>query len=356
MPEKLRIGVIGCGTYGTHILKCLSAEARRDRIVLAALADPDEKTRAGAAERFGLAAFESAEAMIANTSLDAVAIATPDHLHHEPITSALANGLHVMTEKPLDVRSQRAEQLVEQFREAGLVLYVDMHKRFDPAHIRLRQDIISGHLGRLHHAAIHMEDRIEVPKLWLKNWASQSSPSWFLGINFYDLIGWLTDLEPVEVWATGQKGVLHQAGLPDLWDSIQAHVRYENGFTAAYGFSWILPDCFPSIVNQGLRMIGSEGIAEIDSQDRGSFAAYGSQNRSAVSNPFSTLEYDHPLHGPVTEGYTFEAIRHFIDVVNAHRAGQDVEGRYPGGQSVIGCIKLAEAVDRSLDAGGVVAV
>jgi len=225
MDRPLRIGVIGCGTYGTQILKCLAAEARRRRITLVALADTDDMARARAEARFALPGFASAEAMMHACTLDAVAIATPDHLHTGPIRAALAHGLHVMTEKPLDVQHDRAAALADDFVAANLVLYVDLHIRFDPAHIRLRHDIAAGALGRLHHAAVYMEDRIEVPTQWLRGWVAQSSPSWFLGINFYDLIGWLTGLAPVQVWATGQKGVLSGAGLGDVWDSVQANVK-----------------------------------------------------------------------------------------------------------------------------------
>src|SRR5690606_14683568 len=114
-------------TYGNLILRCLAGEARRGRIDLVALADTDAAARDRAAARFGLPGHASAGAMIAAHALDAVAIATPDHLHTAPIELALAHGLHVMTEKPLDVRLDRATRLADAFVAAGLVLYVDLH-------------------------------------------------------------------------------------------------------------------------------------------------------------------------------------------------------------------------------------
>ena len=354
MTSITRIGIVGCGTYGTLILKCLAARQRHGRVVLAAVADTDAVRRERAARAFGLPGYASAEEMMNACTLDAVAVATPDHLHAPVIEAALRHGLHVLTEKPLDVDSARGARLVADFAKSGLLLYVDQHKRFDPAHIRLRQDIASGALGRLHYGSVHMEDRIEVPETWLKGWIAHSSPSWFLGVNFYDLVTWLTGLAPVRVLATGQKGLLESKGIASAWDSIQAKVDYKDGFAMHYSLSWVLPASFPSIVNQGIRIVGDGGLAEVDSQQRGYFRASADAPTSAEVNPFGTLEYDHPLFGPVADGYVFDAISHFIDVLDAHSDGtsvSDLAGRYPDGGSALTAIRLAEAVDRSLESG-----
>lgn len=356
MSRPPRIGIVGCGTYGTQILKCFAAERRRGRINLVAVADLRADRLSRAQKAFGLPGYSDAEQMIAQSALNAVVVATPDHLHAPVIDTALRHGLHVLTEKPLDVDSARAAGLVERFAQAGLVLYVDQHKRFDPGHIRLREDIASGALGRLHYGSVHMEDRIEVPEVWLRDWVDRSSPSWFLGVNFYDLVTWLTGLAPLRVFATGQKGVLAARGMPGVWDSVQAKVEYESGFSMHYDLSWVLPASFPSIVNQGIRIVGGGGLAEVDSQQRGVFAATTTSAAPVVSNPFGVLEYDHPLFGPVTDGYVFQAMRHFIDVLDAVSGGAsaaDLAGRYPDGASAITAIRVAEAVDRSLASGGI---
>jgi len=109
-------------------------------------------------------------------------------------------------------------------------------------------------------------------------------------------------------------------------------------------------------VNQGLRIIGSAGIAEVDSQDRGSFIATTASPAGALLNPFSALEYDHPMFGAVTDGYVFESMRHFIDVVDAHLQGCAVAGRYPDGASALASIRLAQSVKRSLASGAIVTV
>lgn len=356
MEKKRRIGVIGGGVYGTQMLKCFAAQQAKGRVTLAALADLDPAILARHTASFGIEGYADYRDMMAKADLDAVAIATPDHLHAAVITAAVEHHLHVMSQKPLDVDSTRAAALVKACEDAGLLLYVDFHKRFDPAHIRLREDIAAGRLGRLQYGHVHMEDKIIVPVQWLKRWAAQSSPSWFLGIHFYDLVFWLTGRRPRSVLATGQKGKLQSLGLAGAWDSIQAKVEYDEGFTVSYDLNWILPESFPSIVNQGIRLVGEDGMAEVDSQDRGFFCAYGDSAGAAVVNPFGALEYTHPLFGTVTDGYTFHSMQQFVDVLDVLAAGRalaDIKGAYPDGASALVSTRIGEAVERGLRSGTV---
>lgn len=356
MSRKIRIGVVGGGVYGAQMLKCFAGEQARGRVELAGLADLSPEVLARHRDTFGVQGYGDYTEMMDKAGLDAVAVATPDHLHGEVITAAAEHGLHVLSQKPLDVDPARAAALVRHCADAGVLLYVDFHKRFDPAHIRLRSDIASGALGRLQYASAHMEDRIVVPTVWLKGWAARSSPSWFLGVHFYDLMYWLTGLRPQRVLASGHKGKLESLGLAGAWDSIQARVEYTTGFTVNYDLNWVLPESFPSIVNQGLRIVGEEGIAEVDSQERGYFAAYGRDSGSAQVNPYGALEYQHPLLGSRTEGYTFDSMAYFIDVLQALNEGRQIAelaGTYPCGESALVSTLIGEAVDRSIASGNI---
>lgn len=354
MNRPKRIGVVGGGIYGTQMLKCFAGQQRMGRIELAAIADLDRDVLARHSKKYGAQGYTDFVTMLNEGNLDAVAVATPDHLHAPVIREAVKRGLHVISQKPLDVNSARTRELIELCDNAGVLLYVDFHKRFDPGHIRLRNEIAAGDLGRLQYASVQMEDRIEVPTEWLKSWAARSSPSWFLGVHFYDLVYFLTGLEPVRVLASGYKGKLESMGLAGAWDSIQAKVEYEGGFSTNYDLSWILPKSFPTIVNQGIHIVGEEGMAEVDSQDRGYLTAYSRHAASVVANPFSSLEYEHPLFGTMTEGYTFASMSYFIDMLEALEKGRsitDLKGSYPDGHAALISTRIGEAVERSINSG-----
>src|SRR4030095_15603485 len=63
--------------------------------------------------------------------LDVLAVATPDHLHTQPILAALAKGVHVITEKPMCLSIHEADQIIDAARAQNRVVAVDMHKRYD---------------------------------------------------------------------------------------------------------------------------------------------------------------------------------------------------------------------------------
>jgi predicted dehydrogenase len=349
--KPVRIAVVGGGVYGSQMLNCFAAAQRRGQAELVALVDLDDAVLDRHESTSGIKGYKSLDAMLGAEALDAIAIATPDHLHLDGVLKGAEAGLHIISQKPLDVRAERVEQMIAACEARNRLLYVDFHKRFDPGHIRLRNDVKAGRLGTVQYGTVHMEDKIVVPTEWLKRWASASSPSWFLGVHFYDLVTWILSSTPVRVYATGQKGKLSGMGI-DTWDSIQARVEYANGASINFDLSWILPLSFPSIVNQGIRLVGENGIAEVDSQDRGMFAAYETgAGGSMVINPFGALEIEHPTQGRQLRGYTYESMTYFLDLVGALAEGASLaslNGTYPSANEAIHSTWIGEAVDESL--------
>jgi predicted dehydrogenase len=151
------------------------------------------------------------------------------------------------------------------------IFMVDFHKRLDMYHVELERAVREGQLGKILYGSAYMEDRIEVSRDWFKTWPAGSSPYWFIGVHFVDLIRWMIKSNGVKVFATGRREKLKSLG-NDFWDDISSLIVFENGATFAVDAGWILPDGFEAIVNQGIRVIGSEGIFEVDSQDRGAGA------------------------------------------------------------------------------------
>lgn len=353
---KARIGIIGGGIYGTQMLMAYYAAHKRGQIELAAFADIKEEVVKEQMTKFNVKGYTNYKEMLEKERLDAVAIVTPDHLHRE-ITLEVANrGVNILVQKPLDVSSKGGNEMVQAARENNVMLYVDFHKRFDPGHIQLKRDIKSGKLGKIQYGYIWIEDTIIVPSVWFKKWAQYSSPAWFIGIHFYDLIYWLLESKPKKVYATGIKDKLLGMGI-DTYDSIQAKVEFENGANISADTSWILPNNFPSEVNQGIRVVGSKGISEVDSQDRGIFYAYEEDQISIVPNPYGRLDREDPFYGTTPQGYTIESMLYFLDLVNQMKNGtklKDLEGAYPSGEEALVSTQICEAIHKSANTGRII--
>lgn len=353
---KPRVGVIGGGIYGTKILKAFSFAAKIGDIELVALADLKEEVVRQQAAAFGIKGYVDYKEMLRKEQLDAVAIVTPDFLHREITLEAAKHGVHVLVQKPLDTSSEGGLDMIRAAREQGIMLFVDFHKRFDPAHMQLKSDIKAGKLGSIQYGYAYMEDKIVVPSVWFKNWAQHSSPAWFLGIHFYDLIYWLLESKPERVYATGLKHKLVGMGI-DTYDSIQAKFEFANGAQFSMDASWVLPNSFPSIVNQGIRVIGSDGMTEVDSQDRGVLSAFEDEAASIVSNPYAALEVEQPFYGVAPQGYTFESMLYFTKLIGLLKNGmtlEQLEGAYPNGEEALVSTQMCEAVHESLKTGQII--
>jgi predicted dehydrogenase len=357
-----RIAVIGGGRFGEMHLRAFAQMQREGRVQLVGLADVDEKILAQRCEQYGIPGFSDYREMIDRTNSDAVTVVTPDFLHHEAAVCCLRAGKHVLVEKPLDVTVAGCREIVELAEARGLFVQVNFHKRYDPYHARLRDLIASGCLGEIEYGYAHVEDRIEVPRDWFRSWAARSSPSWFLGVHMYDLIRWLVQDEFRSVSATGFKKKLVSLGI-DTYDSIQAKLVLANGSSFTVDSSWILPESFEAVVNQGIRIVGSEGIAEVDTQDRGARTCAGALGGGTAAGKASmqTLNLGFFLEEKDSRGlsrfggYGITSIQDFAENVNHILEGAspaDLKGVHANGRDGLEISRVAAAIHESLQAGG----
>jgi predicted dehydrogenase len=288
--------------------------------------------------------------MIDEEDLDAVAVSTPDHLHREMSIYAMEQGKHVLVEKPMDLTTAGCVEMAKLADEKELLLQVDFHKRYDPYNIDIMRKVRDGKIGEPYYAYAYMEDKIIVPAEWLAGWAAETSPFWFIGVHKFDLVRWITGREAVAVRAYGFKGKLSGMGI-DTYDAVSASIEMEGGLHATIDVNWIMPRQFEATVNQGLRLLGSEGIVELDSQDRGlrySTAADG----TGTANLGSYFAEETVFGWTAVKGYFVDAIKDFLMNVLYLKSGGDIArlaGRYPSGWDGMRVTQVAEAVHQSID-------
>ena len=153
----MRIGLCGLGMMGqAHLGNALKS----DELEVAALCDSDP-TRLSLEEAVGgNLALQQAEGsldgvpryadfaeMLAQTELDAVALALPTDVHAEFAVQALQAGLHTFSEKPMALTVDGAEQMCQAARDAGRTLFIGHVVRFFPAYQAIHAMIRSGEHG-----------------------------------------------------------------------------------------------------------------------------------------------------------------------------------------------------------------
>lgn len=218
--------------------------------------------------------------------LDVMAVATPDHLHTQPILAALAKGVHVLTEKPMCLSTAEADEIIAAAKAKNLIVGVDMHKRYDPDHLRVRDDI-QKRIGAPLYGTAFLEEPLEVSTSTFK-WVESSDPFSYVGPHWTDLIYSYYKSKPVSLTAVGQKKRLVRDGI-NAYDAVQVRVDFDNGMSINFHNNWITPADFEGPVNQGHEIVGADGKVESDQQYRG-FRWWNAGGGSRTSNNHFTRD------------------------------------------------------------------
>lgn len=351
--NNIRIATVGVGRFGKFHLHAFKQMENLYNVQLVAAAETDLMKIPDIEKRFNIPVYTNYKEMIQKEELDAISVATQDHLHKDIVVYALSQGLHVFVEKPLDISTQGSSEMLNIAEQNNLLLQIDFHKRYDPYHIEIKELIDQGKFGKFLYGYCYMEDKIIVPRDWFKSWVNNTSPIWFLGSNFIDLISWLMNSKVVSVYAKGQKYKLKQLGF-DTYDSIQSMISFDNDAIITIDSSWVLPEQFSSVANQGFRLVGTEGIVEADSHDRGTISCFSSEGgvRNHNSGFMHSVKYKNGTEK--YDGYGITSIQHFAEnVLHLKRGGtlEELNGTYPSGRDGHEVTKVNEAIHLSLECG-----
>jgi phthalate 4,5-cis-dihydrodiol dehydrogenase len=146
MSGKIRIGIVGMGAAGWAFVPAIRGNPAFE---LAAIAEPDPDMRQTAAAETRAASHPDLPSMLQGNRLDAVYIATPTELHPEHVAMVCAAKKHVLTEKPMAIRVEQAQDMIAQAERAGVVLQVGHSHSYDLPIARMREIVASGALGHV---------------------------------------------------------------------------------------------------------------------------------------------------------------------------------------------------------------
>ena len=148
MSEPIRWGVLGAAKFAReHMAPAIHMAAGAE---LAALATSNpEKAAPFRALQPRLTVHTSYDALLADTSIDAVYIPLPNTLHVEWTLKALRAGKHVLCEKPLTLDAEEADAVAAYCRERGVLLMEAFMYRFHPAWAEVWRLLDEGAIGRL---------------------------------------------------------------------------------------------------------------------------------------------------------------------------------------------------------------
>jgi predicted dehydrogenase len=255
--RPVRLGVIGAGVIA-QVNHLPALKGRTDVEVVAVCDDDAEKARLVAQHfRVGRVVTDS-EALLRMDEIDAVIIATPNHLHAPMTRAALGYGKHVLCEKPPARTAAEAAQMAEAAARSGKTLMYAMNNRFRSDVQVLRGYLERQELGKIFYAKTG----------WLRRRTDRRGPAWYenrrsagggvlmdLGSQMLDLSLWLLG-NPDVISVTATKYVTDPR--KDVEDTVAALLVLDGGASLTLEVSWalLLEKNFPY-----LNLFGTDGAA-----------------------------------------------------------------------------------------------
>jgi predicted dehydrogenase len=146
--KRIGMGLVGAGFVGPHHIDAVRRLGFVD--VVAVAGSSDASAQAKAAELGARTGYGSYQALLDDPAVQVVHNATPNHLHYEVTSAALARGKHVVSDKPLAMTSAQAKRLVSEAQRAGVVAAVTFNYRGNPLIQQARLAIARGDIGTPH--------------------------------------------------------------------------------------------------------------------------------------------------------------------------------------------------------------
>lgn len=229
---------------------------------MSAICEYNDARRAEAQAEFGCTAYKDYKELLADPTIDAVSIVLPDNMHREAVELAVANKKHILLEKPLAKELADGKAMYEITKDYDKVFTVGFLLRFDPRFAMIKDALDKGELGDI----IHLYCRRNSPIIGPRRYIGASDLSMHVMIHDIDYINWYMGCKPVKVFARSRSVLLKEH---DMDDVIYAIVTYENGAIACLEACWVLPENSPTTIDDKLELVGTKGVAYVDSCDQG---------------------------------------------------------------------------------------
>jgi UDP-N-acetyl-2-amino-2-deoxyglucuronate dehydrogenase len=139
------IGLIGGGNITNTHARAARAIAG---VEIAAIYGTNADKVAALCREYGATPYDDFEAFLGHRPMELVAIGSPSGLHASQGIAAAERGLHVLTEKPIDITTERADALIEAAQRAGVKLGVMFQDRVKPDIRQLKQNLDAGRIGK----------------------------------------------------------------------------------------------------------------------------------------------------------------------------------------------------------------
>ena len=290
------VGVVGCGYWGRNLVRNFHELGS-----LGAVCDVEESRLEEMHVNYGVRTTRQFEEMLAMPEIQAIAIAAPAAQHFEFAKRALLADKDVFVEKPLALRVDEGEEIVELSRKLSRILMVGHLLHYHPAVIELRRMIHEGELGKVEYIT---SSRLNLGKL-----RTEEDILWSFAPHDISAILYLLDESPVRVAAQGASYLNHP-----ISDITLTSLNFDSGAKAHIFVSWLHP-----FKEQKLVIVGDRKMAVFDdTQPERKLVLYPHRIDWVNRVPVARKAEGEVVSLPKEEPLRLEC-SHFLDCVRDHK-------------------------------------
>lgn len=246
-----KVGLLGAGRIAVVHATAISAHPQS---TLVAVSDINQEAAQKLADEYG-AEVRSTDAILNDTEIDLILIATSTDTHSDLIERATAAGKAVLCEKPVDLSLERARVCLDNVSQSGCPVMIGFNRRFDPSFSALKKALDQGEIGKPELLSITSFDPAPPPVAYIK-----VSGGLFrdMMIHDFDMANFLMGEAPVSVYAAGTSLVNPEIGEAGDVDTAIVTLTYadgriaviKNSRRAVYGY------------DQRVELLGSNGLLQ----------------------------------------------------------------------------------------------
>ena len=257
----LRFGIVGCGMIANfHAAALKDCEGTE----LVGCVGRSKEKSAEFAKKHGCQAYESLDAMLADPNIDAISICSPSGAHLDPAIAAARAGRHVVVEKPLEITTERCDQIIQACDAAGVKLGVTFQSRFYRSSRLLKEAVDAGRFGKVTLGDTYVK--------WFRSQAYYDSGAWRgtwdldgggalmnQAIHSVDLLLWF--MGPVKTVSAMMDTATHER--IEVEDVVVATLKFASG---ALGVIEATTTSYPGALKK-VEITGSGGSVVLEEED-----------------------------------------------------------------------------------------
>ncbi len=247
---KVNIALAGVSNHGNTILEAILAN---ENLHLVSCFDTNTSAMESTAGRIGIKAASGYSELVADPDIEAVALATPNHVHLDQVREAASRKKHVFLEKPIANSMADAREIVRSINEAGLILSIGHNSRRKRTFRTAKKLLEEGKIG----VVVGVDANLSRPaglQEGLPEWKADARtcpllPMMQLGIHFIDTISYLVGTVS-RVACLASRLAMKGSAL----DTTAAVMQLESGVTATLSSHYITPETY------SVKIYGTKGI------------------------------------------------------------------------------------------------